>query len=80
MFCTQYNLILQASVCVSEKRTLRRGEVADLFAPRDPDHGAAAAAATNARQSRARARSGGGEGWNVENFYILLDDEERTKE
>ena len=55
-----------------------RGEVADLLAPRDPDHGAAAAAATNARQPRARARSGGGEGWNVENFYILLDDEERT--
>ena len=51
-----------------------------LTRPRDPDHGAAAAAATNARQPRARARSGGGEGWNVENFYILLDDEERTKE
>ena len=40
--------------------------------------GPGAAAATNGRQPRARARSGGGEGWNVENFYILLDDEERT--
>ena len=49
-----------------------------LTRPRDPDHGAAAAAATNARQPRARARSGGGEGWNVETSYILLDDEERT--
>ena len=46
-----------------------------LIRPRDPDHGAAAAAATNARQPRARARSGGGEGWNVETSYILLDDE-----
>ena len=44
--------------------------------PRDPDPGAAAA--TNGRQPRARARSGGGEGWNVETSYILLDDEERT--
>ena len=49
-----------------------------LTRPRDPDHSAAAAAATNARQPRARARSGGGEGWNVETSYILLDDEERT--
>ena len=32
LFCTQYNLILQASVCVSEECTLR-GEVADLLAP-----------------------------------------------
>ena len=47
-----------------------------LARPRDPDPGAAAA--TNGRQPRARARSGGGEGWNVENFYILLDEEERT--
>ena len=47
-----------------------------LARPSDPDPGTAAA--TNARQPRARARSGGGEGWNVENFYILLDEEERT--
>ena len=47
-----------------------------LARPSDPDPGAAAA--TNGRQPRARARSGGGEGWNVENFYILLDEEERT--
>ena len=32
LFCTQYNLILQASVCVPEECTLR-GEVADLLAP-----------------------------------------------
>ena len=32
MFCTQYNLILQASVCVSEECTLH-GKVADLLAP-----------------------------------------------
>ena len=32
LFRTQYNLILQASVCVSEECTLR-GEVADLLAP-----------------------------------------------
>ena len=32
LFCTQYNLILQASICVPEECTLR-GEVADLLAP-----------------------------------------------
>ena len=50
MFCTQYNLILQASVCplvcVPEEYTMRgevRGEeVADLLAPLDPNPGAAA--------------------------------------
>ena len=78
MFCTQYNLILQASVCVSEECTLR-GEVADLLAP---------VIQTMALQQQQQlmaaslgpgtARSGGGEGWNVENFYILLDDEKRT--
>ena len=85
MFCTRCNLILQASVCplvcvpkeCALRGEVRRYEMADLFArPRDPDPGAAAA--TNGRQPRARARSGGGEGWNVENFYILLDEEERT--
>ena len=41
-----------------------------LARPRDPDPGAAAA--TNGRQHWARAHSGGGEGWNVENFYLRL--------
>ena len=48
-----------------------------LARPRDPDPGAAAA--TNGRQPRSgpgTLRRWRGEGWNVENFYILLDEEE----
>ena len=55
--------------CTLRGELLRK--VADMLRspPRDPDPGAAAA--SNGRQPRARARSGGGEGWNVENFYLL---------
>ena len=73
MFCTQYNLILQASVCVSEECTLR-GEVADLLAPviqtlvlQQP----LMAASLGLGHAQAVARAGR----NVENFYILLMDE-----
>ena len=87
MFCTQYiqyNLILQASVCplvcVPEECTLRgevrREEEADLLAPVIQTL-VLQQQLMAASLARARARSGGGEGWNVQNFYILLDEEER---
>ena len=79
MFCTQYNLILQASVCVSEECTLR-GEVADLLAPviqtqvQQQQQQQLMPASLGPGHAQAVARAGR----NVENFYILLDEEERT--
>ena len=77
MFCTQYNLILQASVCVSEECTVRgevrREEVADLLAAviqalvlQQP----LMAASRGPGHAQAVARAGR----NVENFYILPDE------
>ena len=68
MFCTQYNLILQASVCplvcVPEECTLRgevrREEVADLLAPVIQTL-VLQQQLMAASLARARARSGGGE-------------------
>ena len=74
MFRTQYNLILQASVCVSEECTLR-GEVADLLAPviqtmalQQQQQLMPASLGPGHAQAVARA------GRNVENFYILPDE------
>ena len=83
MFCTQYNLILQASVCplvcVPEECTLcgevRREEVADLLAPVIQTlvlQQQLMAASLGPGHAQAVARAGR----NVENFYILLDEEE----
>ena len=71
-----FPLCLRARGVYIARRVAALGGGHAPLAPRDPDPGAAAA--SNGRQPRARARSGGGEGWNVENFYILLDEEERT--
>ena len=78
MFCTQYNLILQASVCVSEECTLR-GEVADLLAP------VIQTMALQQQQQLMPASLGPGHAQAVAragtlktSTYILLDDEERT--
>ena len=67
-------------VCVPEEYTMRgevrREKVADLLAPMIQTL-VLQQQLCSGRQPRARARSGGGEGWNVQNFYILLDEEER---
>ena len=69
MFCTQYNLILQASVCVPEECTLR-GEVADLLAPVIQTlvlQQQLMAASLGPGHAQAVARAGR----NVENFYWM---------
>ena len=82
MFCTQYNLILQASVCVSEECTLH-GKVADLLAPviqtmalqQQQQLMPASLGLGHAQQVVARA---GTLKTSTFAFYILMDEEERT--
>ena len=73
MFCTRYNLILQASVCtlvcVPEEDTMRGevrcDEMADLLAPVLQQQLMAASLGLGHAQAVARA------GRNVENFYWM---------
>ena len=54
---------------------MRREEEADLLAPVIQTM-VLQQQLMAASLARDWARSGGGEGWNVKNFYILLDEEE----